>query len=406
MRARSPHTDAPASNRRVASDTRERATLARLLTGQIGPSVPTPRQWAGMLAQARAQQLAGRLAHVVLEHPDAAGLEPRLLAQLASARRIADAHQHSMRWELNRLAHVFRQTGDRPVLLKGAAYCARGLEVARGRHYGDVDLLVEEARLPAIETALRFAGYAPEKTSAYDQHYYRTWMHEIPPMRHLKRGTSLDVHFRLIPRTSRIPVDHAPLLAHRLPVNGPFDVLAPEAMLLHSMVHLYTESEFPQGLRNLFDIHLLIIEFTQENNLFKERLEVLARSAGLGRVLADTLHWRALFFESGYPDAERTRSIGDTRGPTSISRPESKSESGFGPGSDSGLALRSGPGSRLVAALIQHGLNPDAAQRQSAIRRCALGLLYLRGHWLRMPTGLLARHLWHQFLSRRRDKDQ
>ena len=33
-------------------------------------------------------------------------------------------------------------------------------------------------------------------------------------------------------------------------------------------------------------------------------------------------------------------------------------------------------------------------------RRVAVGFLSLRSHWLRMPFGLLVRHLWHQ--ARRR----
>lgn len=347
------------------------ATLARLLTRQLSPLAVSAAHWAEILAQARAQQLAGRLAEVTLGTPEAAALDPRLQSQLRSAGRIANGHQHSMRWELNRLAAVFCQTGDRPILLKGAAYCAHRLDVARGRHYGDVDLLVAEDRLPHIETALRFAGYAPQKTSAYDQHYYRTWMHEIPPMQHIKRGTSLDVHFRLIPRTSRVVIDHRPLLDECLPARDApaFDVLGPAPMLLHSMVHLYTESEFPQGLRNLFDIHLLLIEFEKEKD-FINHLSMVARQAGLETVLRQTLNWRQRMFGALSACATLPAHL-------ALSRPQ-----------------------RWVARLIETGLDPEAAQRRSRRRQTALGLLYLRGHWLRMPTRLLAGHLWHQARSK------
>ncbi|RXL80730.1 hypothetical protein EO238_31730, partial [Citrobacter sp. AAK_AS5] len=80
------------------------------------------------------------------------------------------------------------------VVLKGAAYAMARLPVADGRIFGDVDILVPHETLADVESALMLAGWASIHRDPYDQRYYRMWMHEIPPMRHLHRGTVIDVH--------------------------------------------------------------------------------------------------------------------------------------------------------------------------------------------------------------------
>ena len=57
----------------------------------------------------------------------------------------------------------------------------------------------------AAEAALMLDGWASGHRSAYDQRYYRTWMHELPPMQHIQRGTVLDVHHAIAPLMPRAP---------------------------------------------------------------------------------------------------------------------------------------------------------------------------------------------------------
>ena len=68
------------------------------------------------------------------------------------------------------------------VLLKGAAYLMAGLPAARGRVFSDVDILVPVARLAEVENALMLHGWSTTHHNAYDQRYYRQWMHELPPL--------------------------------------------------------------------------------------------------------------------------------------------------------------------------------------------------------------------------------
>ena len=55
---------------------------------------------------------------------------------------------------------------------------------------------------------------------------------------------------------------------------------------------------------------------------------------------------------------------------------------------------------RIMDALYAHGLQPFHPSSQGAVTPFALGVLYLRGHWLRMPPWQLAQHLWRKAFVR------
>ena len=51
------------------------------------------------------------------------------------------------------------------------------------------------------EQLLLHAGWSHMKADEYDQHYYREWMHELPPLQHKERGTVVDLHHGILPVT-------------------------------------------------------------------------------------------------------------------------------------------------------------------------------------------------------------
>ena len=106
-------------------------------------------------------------------------------------------------------------------------------------------------------------GWASMHLDKYDQRYYRTWMHELPPMRHVKRLTVIDVHHAIVPETAAIRPDPGKLCAAACPVEKEqgICVLAPVDMVLHSAVHLFHDGEFENGLRDLIDIQRLLNHF-------------------------------------------------------------------------------------------------------------------------------------------------
>ncbi len=150
------------------------------------------------------------------------------------------------------------------VLLKGAAYLASGLPPSAGRVFNDIDLLVPLEKLDAVEALLDIAGWRLGEIDPYDDSYYRRWMHQIPPLTHTGRQTTLDVHHSIVPRTARVGHASAAELYQRIrPIEGRpgFAVLAPEDMVLHSATHLFNEGEFHRGLRDLNDLDLLLRHF-------------------------------------------------------------------------------------------------------------------------------------------------
>jgi hypothetical protein len=56
-------------------------------------------------------------------------------------------------------------------------------------------------------------------------------------------------------------------------------------------------------------------------------------------------------------------------------------------------------GLRLMDALYLRALRPDHALASDGWTPLARWALYLRGHWLRMPPGLLVVHLLRKLLS-------
>jgi hypothetical protein len=268
------------------------------------------------------------------------------------------------------MAHVqyaLRGLGVPVIVLKGAAYVLADLPAARGRVFSDTDILVPEALLAEAEAALMQHGWATTHHSPYDQRYYRVWMHELPPLVHLRRQTVLDVHHAIAPRTARIRPDSNSLIAAAIPLkaHGALSVLAPEDMLLHSMLHLFVNDELSHALRDLSDISLLLQHFGAQPE-FGPRIARRAAELGLRSVLAWALRCVAgIFGTSALPDVGQ-----DSHG------------------EESGRVRQ-----RLADAVWGQALRCPHRSTAGAFTAMSIGLLYARAHWLRMPAGLLARHL-------------
>ena len=181
-------------------------------------------QWERLFQLARPAKLLGTLAYFIEDRGlwDAVPEKGRWF--LESGKVKAERGRRQTLWEaecLRRATFGKSFVADAPereiplVLLKGAAYQAADLPWGRGRISVDVDVMTPIETLPQIEAALLVGGWLPEKKSEYDEHFYRDWMHEIPPMVHLDRGTTLDVHHTILPRTGRLTVDAALLFEEK-----------------------------------------------------------------------------------------------------------------------------------------------------------------------------------------------
>lgn len=306
--------------------------------------------WAAVVAAARAEFLLGSLAYR-LEGEDL----PRKVGQvLADARHDAGHARTQALWEAEMARRALAPTGVPVILLKGTAYVAAGLAAGVGRSIGDLDILVPRDRLDAVQEALLGAGWEWVKEDAYDDLYYRQWMHELPPLIHKERDRMIDVHHTILPLTARPRPDAGVMIADSLELENGLRVLSPSDMVVHSVAHLFADGDLAGGLRNLWDLDRMLREFGTAEG-FWDRLGARARLHGLRPQVS-----RALRLASRI----------------------------YGTPVDPGLAGRAFASDRLFERrlLARNGWG-------QGVRKATRFAFYVRSHWLRMPPLMLARHL-------------
>jgi hypothetical protein len=335
-----------------------------------------PSRWDALIRRGREADLLGTLADRLETRGrlDEVPLAPR--KHLMSARMICTAQHTAVRREVREIVAALQPIGVEPVLLKGAAYLFAGLPLSRGRLFSDVDILVPKPALPSVESALMLAGYATTHHHPYDQRYYRRWMHELPPMQHVKRLTVLDVHHAIVPETARARHDPALLVDAATPIAGGSGVrvLAPADLVLHSATHLFHNEDFTHGLRDLVDIDQLLRHFGSDAG-FWPRLTQRAVGLNVTRPLFYALRWS-------------TRVLA-----TPVPRETMQTVSRDGPGF---------PVRPLMDSAVSRALVPDLSRKSTRLARLAM---FVHGHWLKMPLPLLAWHLTVKALRRDRPSE-
>lgn len=342
------------------------ARVLALLRDDRAEAKISPREWSELVVAARAANLLGSLAERLAGRAEAANCNAN--RHLEGARQLSERQRRSVRWEAQCIEDALTRLGIPVVLLKGAAYVLGGHSNANGRLFGDIDVLVPAASLGAAEVALMVAGWTPVTSNTeYDQRYYRTWMHELPPMVHPRRGSVIDVHHTILPPTARLKPDPAAIVARSRPIPGLAVLRVPcvEDLVIHSITHLVHEGELHNGLRDLYDIHTLVTEEAARDPGFWARLLECTADHGLAGPVALGLDLACRHYGTAIPSAARD-ALGLTDG-------------------------RREP--RMLHALYDRALVP-ATLRTAHLAGAAADLaLYVRAHWLRMPPLLLARHL-------------
>ncbi|MGF1606212.1 MAG: nucleotidyltransferase family protein [Rhodothalassiaceae bacterium] len=342
------------------------SALIAVLSGRTRLSALSPQTRATTLRCAERLGLLTRLWLDSTRSGDLERLPPRTAAKLSQSRFRADAAAARLRQEAAHLADALRPLGLPVIVLKGAAYELAGDAAALGRISGDVDILVPKAGLDRAERLLATAGWriSPDKASPADQHYYRAWMHELPPMRHRTRGTELDVHHTILPPVGRLVPAIDRLLLRTVPLSpAPLHALHPHDRILHACAHLFFDGAAERGLRNLLEIADLLLEHVRTPQAwaaFVDRAhEVnLPVPAYYGARLAGDL-----FGIAGPPD--RLRSLARAAG---VNRPS-------------------------LLALFRTRITAEARLPGGGwAARAAAGPLFVRGHWIKMPLPLLIRH--------------
>ncbi|MFC3440853.1 nucleotidyltransferase family protein [Sphingobium rhizovicinum] len=316
------------------------ALLVRALRDPACVAGLDAQAWNGLIAAARAERLIATLAHRL----DPAHVPSAVRPILTDAQNDAAREAQQALWEADRAALALAGLDVRMVLLKGTAYVADALAAGQGRFIGDLDILVPRSAIAAVEKALIASGWEWVKEDAYDDAYYRQWMHELPPMIHVERDRMIDVHHTILPLTARQTPDAAAMIADAVPIANGLYILSAEDRIVHSVAHMLADGDMQGGLRNLWDIYCLLPDADPAALTARAQRHGLARPVAQARRLAAALY-----------------------------------------GDGAALTLWD----RLARARL---LARDGWGRET--RKALVFAFYVRSHWLRMPPLMLARHLW------------
>jgi hypothetical protein len=326
---------------------------ARLLVRALrDPASIEECDWAGLISAARAEQLIGSLAYRM----EGRQVPPRIAGIFEDARRDAAHVRTQALWEAEMARRALAPLAIPMILMKGTAFHAAGFDASVGRSVGDLDIMVPRASLDAVEKALLQAGWEHVKDAeGYDDSYYRRWMHELPPLIHRTRDRMIDVHHTILPLTARPRPDAEAMIAASVTLENGLRILSPADIVVHAAAHLFADGDLAGGLRNLWDIDRLLREFATAPDFWRT-FEERARLHQLHGPVARALRLAARLYATPVD-------------PKVAGRP------------------------RLTDRLFEARLlarNGWGQEKKKALRFA----FYIRGHWLRMPPLMLARHLW------------
>ncbi len=330
-----------------------------------------------LLSQGRNSRLLGSLAFEMQRVGADTQLPQIVDRHFQSARLIYEKQKQDLSYDSEKVRLALDSVGQKLVLLKGAAYILGGLPVGRGRYITDIDIIVPKDRIDEAETTLIAFDWEAADIDPYDDHYYRTWGHEIPPLTNRKRETTLDVHHNILPPTAGPNVDASLLFEQLIEVKPGIYTLSWKDMVIHSATHLFHEGEFHHGLRDLWDLDRMLRDFSARDPRFWGGLLSRAEQLQLTGSLFHGLNYANQVFETPVPAHILEEASSWSR------------------------ALRK----PLMDFLFLRALRPNHPQSRLRHTDLALNLLYFRSHYLRMPLHLLLPHLAKKAWMRRIKKN-
>jgi hypothetical protein len=195
-------------------------------------------------------------------------------------------HQYSLQVALSnmKLYHELKivlqamNEADIPtIVLKGAHLAALVYPDISMRQMGDIDLMVPVERLEGGARVLKGLGY--RASLGYDVDVIIKLRHHLPPF--IKEGNkAIELHWTfLVPRSPYVLDLKAQWQRNQTVMisNVSTSVLSPEDLLLHLSVHAIYQHKLALGLRNFYDIKMVLDHF--ENKIrwqfLEERQELL-----------------------------------------------------------------------------------------------------------------------------------
>jgi hypothetical protein len=320
-------------------------------------------EWFQLILILREAKLLANLYHSSIRDDCFAQYPEYAQRHLKSAYVYADRQRIQVIYESVTIVELLSEIKVTPIFLKGANYILQKTVNSRGRIVSDIDLLVDKKDLTKVERFLKARLWKSEELSDYDNKYYRNWAHEIPPMYHILRNTVLDIHHNVyLPISGRSP-NISRFTSDAKKTEFGCVVLSDSATILHSIIHLFMNEDFTNSFRDLLDIHLLISEF--ESELFWSELLQLSCESGFEKELYYAVCLRdKLFNVDSFCELTELKSRHD----------------GF-------------LGNKFINVILYQALTPKHIYLNTFHNRTATFIIFLRGHWLKMPTHILIKHL-------------
>ena len=230
--------------------------ISLLRSPQTVPSI-TSEQWNDIVVAARKNQMLGQLAARLQQAQMLDAVPPQVRRHLELDLLTALRRSESALWEVASMRRSVNPAIPL-VFIKGCAYALSTDQNALGRTFSDIDVMVRHHALGTVEGALISVGWKPSLVNDYDAAYYRNWMHEVPPMEHVRRNTVVDLHHAINPPVSRYYVNPDKLFECLTEVKPGVFVLSAHDRDIHCALHLLQEGEPKKLLRDLYDLYLLV----------------------------------------------------------------------------------------------------------------------------------------------------
>ena len=227
--------------------------------------------WSAQLLYLAQCGLAGPLLPA-LDNAELQRWAPQFWQDKMRAQATIDAMRTLLQKEVMRqIAQIARELGARGVLLKGGAMMALDEELAGElplRSCGDIDVHFAPAVAARVHARLIELGFKAADDPLTLQTARR---HQLPGL--CWRGVSVEIHQTLMSRFCGAP-ERAMLRGAR-PLRAPelrgLRVLAPEAMLLHSLLHC-SKHLWTHGLKTAYDVAWICERFPDLNWKWLARL--------------------------------------------------------------------------------------------------------------------------------------
>lgn len=324
--------------------------------------------WELLIRQARHANLVSRIGYQLKEKRILEKLPSKAQLHFKNAIKIGEANKRASLWEIKDTGNILKKNNIDFILLKGCAYLWLDIDASKGRLFADTDILVLKNELNSAERALVHNGWVTTKVDHYDQLYYRSWTHEIPPLHHTTRHTTLDVHHDIVPPIITTDFDISAFWSTAIQDDkySRLYYLQPMDMILHSATHLFHEGEFDHALRDLVDLDSLLKQYIIKSNKWDELL-IRAKQLDLHLYLYYALNFTNRILSTPVPDSVMNRAL---------------LNAGINP-------IKK----YIMDGLFLRAFTPDHTSCRLRGTSFARLLLFVRSHWLKMPWYLLIPHL-------------